>query len=114
MEIVQAMGRDLCLPNRSGDICVNDVLECIKKGMTVEEVNAYAARKGGLLALCGSDDLREVKKMITNGNEKAKLAYDSMIYSMGKWTAMMAGAMKGIVDAILLTGGMARDKDLLC
>ena len=35
-----------------------------------------------------------------------------MIYSMGKWTAMMAGALKGKVDAILLTGGMARDTEL--
>lgn len=99
-------------PNRSGDICINDVVECIKKGMTVEEVNAYAGRKGGLLALCGSDDLREVKRMIVEGDKKADLAFRSMIYSMGKWTSMMAGAMKGKVDAILLTGGMARDKEL--
>ena len=44
--------------------------------------------------------------------KKAELVYNTMIYSMGKWTAMMAGALKGKVDAILLTGGMARDTEL--
>lgn len=58
------------------------------------------------------DDLREVKAMIANGDKKAELVYNTMIYSMGKWTAMMAGALKGKVDAILLTGGMARDTEL--
>ena len=99
-------------PNRSGDICIDDVMNCIKKGMTVEEVNEYASNKGGLLAWCGTDDLRQVKEMIANGDKKAELAYNAMIYSMGKWTAMMAGAMKGKVDAILLTGGMAKDMEL--
>lgn len=99
-------------PNRSGDICIGDVRNCIRKGMTVEDVWDYASGKGGLLAWCGTDDLREVKQLIAKGDKKAKLAYDAMIYGMGKWTAMMAGAMKGKVDAILLTGGMAKDKKL--
>lgn len=99
-------------PNRSGDICADDVIKCMRKGMTPEEVKEYAANKGGLLAWCGTDDLRQVKQMIAGGDQRAKLIYDAMIYTMGKWTAMMAGAMKGKVDAILLTGGMAKDEQL--
>ena len=99
-------------PNRSGDLCVDDVIKCIKKGISPDEAKDYASSKGGLLAWCGTDDLREVKAMIANGNKKAELVYNTMIYSMGKWTAMMAGALKGKVDAILLTGGMARDTEL--
>lgn len=106
-------GQGPICPNRSGDICIDDVMNCLKKGMTVEEVNAYASNKGGLLALCGTDDLREVKAMIAAGDKKAELAYNAMVYSIGKWTAMMAGAMKGQVDAILITGGMANDKGLV-
>lgn len=105
-------GQGPICPNRSGDICVDDVVKCIKKGMTLEEVKALASGKGGLLNLCGTDDLREVKAMIADGDPIAKMAYDAMIYSMGKWTAMMAGALKGKVDAILLTGGMAKDTEL--
>ena len=99
-------------PNRSGDLCVDDVIKCIKKGISPDEAKDYASSKGGLLAWCGTDDLREVKAMIANGDKKAELVYNTMIYSMGKWTAMMAGALKGKVDAILLTGGMARDTEL--
>ena len=32
---------------------------------------------------------------------------------MVKWAAMMAGALKGDVDAVLLTGGLAHDKELV-
>ena len=105
-------GQGPICPNRSGDICVDDVFKCIKKGMTLEEVKALASGKGGLLDLCGTDDLREVKKQISDGSKAARLAYDAMIYSIGKWTAMMAGALKGQVDGILITGGMAYDDEL--
>lgn len=102
-------GQGPICPNRSGDICIDDVVKCIKKGMTVEDVKAYASSKGGLLDLCGTDDLREIDAMIEKGDKKAIAAYNAMVYSIGKWTAMMAGAMKGKVDAILMTGGMAYD-----
>lgn len=101
----------LC-PNRSGDLCIDDVLACMKKGISPDEAKTYASSKGGLIAWCGTDDLREVKAMIAEGDRKAELAYNAMVYSIGKWTAMMAGAMKGDVDAILLTGGMAYDQEL--
>ncbi len=105
-------GQGPICPNRSGDICVDDVARCMKKGMTFDEVREMASGKGGLLNLCGTDDLREVKSMIADGDIEAKRAYDAMIYSMGKWTAMMAGALKGEVDGILMTGGMAYDTEL--
>ena len=99
-------------PNRSGDICIDDVLACMEKGISPDEAKTYASSTGGLLAWCGTDDLREVKGMIADGDRKAALVYRTMVYSIGKWTAMMAGAMKGEVDAILLTGGMAHDGEL--
>ena len=60
-------------PNRSGDLCVDDVIKCIKKGISPDEAKDYASSKGGLLAWCGTDDLREVKAMIANGDKKAEL-----------------------------------------
>ncbi|MCR5666192.1 MAG: butyrate kinase [Eubacterium sp.] len=106
-------GQGPICPNRSGDICIDDVLKCIKKGMNVEEIKEYASSKGGLLAWTGTDDLREVYELIRQGDAKAKAVYDAMVYSMGKWTAMMAGSMKGKVDGILMTGGMAYSEQLV-
>lgn len=100
-------------PNRCGDVCVDDVATLMKRGMTMDEIYELASNRGGLVSLLGTDDLRAVKEMIRGGNRLAKLAYDAMIYTMAKWTGMMAGALKGDVDAILMTGGMAKDEELV-
>ena len=100
-------------PNRAGDICAADVIQLIQEdGKSLDEVKELIARKGGLLSLCGTDDVRKVKKMIADGDKAAKLAYEAMEYNMMKWAAMMAGVLKGQVDAILVTGGLAHDEDL--
>lgn len=102
-------------PNRAGDLCIDDVMTLMKeRNMTIEEVNEYATRKGGLMDLCGTDDLRKIKnELIPAGDKMAKLAFTAMEYTMVKWAAMMAGALKGEVDAILMTGGLAHDKELV-
>lgn len=102
-------------PNRAGDLCIDDVMTLMKeRNMTIEEVNEFATKKGGLMDLCGTDDLRKIKnELIPAGNKMAKLAFEAMEYTMVKWAAMMAGALKGQVDAILMTGGLAHDKELV-
>ena len=101
-------------PNRTGDICIDDVVTMMKRGMTLDEINTLVSRSGGLKDLCGTDDLRKIKnEMIPAGNKMAALAYSAMEYTMVKWAAMMAGALKGQVDAILMTGGLAHDKELV-
>ena len=99
-------------PNRSGDICTDDIVALLKKGKTIEEINELASNRGGLVDLLGTDDLRKVKEMIAAGDQFAELCYNAMIYTIIKWTAMMAGALNGKVDAILMTGGMVFDTDL--
>lgn len=101
-------------PNRAGDLCIDDVMTLMKRGMTIQEVNMLAARKGGLISLTGTDDVRKIRsELIPAGNRMAKLALDAMEYTMVKWASMMAGALKGKVDAILMTGGLADDKELV-
>ncbi len=101
-------------PNRAGDLCIDDVMTLMKQGMTIEEINMLASRKGGLMSLCGTDDVRKIRnELIPAGNELAALALEAMEYNMVKWAAMMAGALKGEVDAILMTGGLANDTVLV-
>lgn len=79
----------------------------------MDEINQLVSRTGGLKNLCGTDDLRKIKsELIPAGDKMAALAYSAMEYTMVKWAAMMAGALKGHVDAILMTGGLAHDKEL--
>ena len=107
-------GQGSLSPNRTGDLCAGDVLTLVKRGMSLDEVKKLASGTGGFMNLCGTDDVRKVvNEMIPAGDKLAKLAYDTMEYTMVKWIAMMAGAMKGKVDAVLLTGGLANDKNLV-
>ena len=106
-------GQGVISPNRSGDLCIDDVMTLIGRGMTLEEINDLAAKKGGLVSLCGTDDVRKVKEMIAAGDKNAELAYNAMAYTMIKWASMMAGVLEGKVDGILMTGGLAYDKDLV-
>lgn len=64
----------------------------------------------GLKAHLGTHDAREVEKMIAEGNEKAKLIYEAMAYQIAKGIGEMATVVKGKVDAIILTGGIAYSK----
>lgn len=89
-------GQGPICPNRSGDLCIDDVMTLMRRGMTLEEINEVASRRGGLMQLCGTDDVRKIRgEMIPAGDKRAKLALDAMEYTMVKWAAMMAGRAPG-------------------
>ena len=48
--------------------------------------------------------------MIKNGDEKAALVYEAMAYQVAKAIGEMSVALKGKVDAIILTGGVAHSR----
>lgn len=65
-------------------------------------------KKGGLTAHLGTDDVREVEKMIADGDEYAKMVLDTMVYQIAKTAGEMAVALHGQVDQIIYTGGIAK------
>lgn len=68
---------------------------------------------GGFFAYLGTKDLKKVKEMIREGNEKAKLLFEAMIYQIAKEIGSLSTVLKGKLDAILITGGMANDQELI-
>ncbi len=62
----------------------------------------------GLYAYLDTRDTRVVEEMIAGGDEKAALIFEAMIYQIGKEIGAMAASLRGELDAIVLTGGMAR------
>ena len=50
--------------------------------------------------------------MIEEGNEKAATVYEAMAYQVSKSIAQLSVALKGKVDAVILTGGAAHSKKL--
>jgi len=67
---------------------------------------------GGLVAHLGTNDAREVERRIAEGDEHARLVYEAMAYQTAKEIGAMATVLKGEVDAIVLTGGLAHSEML--
>jgi butyrate kinase len=56
--------------------------------------------------------VEEVERRVDDGDKKAKLVYDAMVYQIAKEIGAMATTLKGKVDGIILTGGIANSKRL--
>ena len=96
---------------RSGSVPVGDLIKaCFSGEYTIVEMKKLVKGHGGMVAYLGTHDMRIVEEEIQDGNEKAKLVYDAMAYQICKEIGASATVVSGRVDAIALTGGMAKSK----
>jgi len=65
-------------------------------------------REGGLKALAGTSDIREILNRIADGDDRAELALDVYIHRLRSLIAAMAAAMNGL-DALVFTGGVGEN-----
>jgi len=79
----------------------------------MQEIRRKLVGSGGLMGYLGTSDVREVKKRIAEGDQKALLVYRAMALQVAKEIASYAATLKGKVDAILMTGGVAHDSDFV-
>ena len=95
-------------PERSGGLPGKQLVEiCFSKKYTRAEIMAMLVGKGGMVAYLGTNSFKEVCEMAENGNEKAILVRDAASYQIGKEIGSIAAVLKGKIDAIILTGGLA-------
>jgi len=60
-----------------------------------------------MVAYLGTNDVREALKMVDEGDKNAELVLEAMAYQISKEIGAMATVLKGKVDAVVLTGGVA-------
>jgi butyrate kinase len=95
-------------PERTGGIPAMPLINmCFSGEYTESEMIDKVTKKGGMSAYLGTTDLRTVQKMINDGDEFAALVLDSMAYQVSKEIGAMTAVLEGVVDAIILTGGLA-------
>ena len=95
-------------PERAGSLPVDKVIDmCFDSGMTREEIKRTFSRKGGLLAYTGTNEMRVLLQKAEEGDEAVQEVLDAFYYQIGKEIAAMSVAMKGEVDQIIFTGGIA-------
>ena len=101
-------------PERTGGLPIGDFAKlCFSGKYTLDEMKKKVKGKGGLVAYLGTNDGREVSEMIENGDKNAELIFEAMAYQIAKEVGACAAVLKGDVDAIILTGGLAYGKLLV-
>lgn len=101
-------------PERSGSIPADQLVNaCFSGKYTEAEIKKMIVGKGGLSALLGTNNAKEVSDRAAAGDENAKLIYDAMAYQVAKAVGEYAVVLDGDVDAIIITGGIAYDKSFV-
>ena len=114
VDVFDAVAEGTFSPERCGGIpCYNIIEMCFSGKYTEKELLGYQIGKGGFVGYLGTNDLREVEKMINNGDEKAKLIFDAWVHQISKDIGAMCAVLDGDVDAIILTGGISYSEMLV-
>ena len=98
-------------PERAGTLPAGQLVDlCYSGRFTKDELKRRIQGQAGLAGHLGSTDMMEIERRIEDGDEKAKLVVDAMIYQIGKTIGAAAVPLLGKVDAILVTGGIAHSE----
>ena len=98
-------------PERAGSLPAADLIRlCFSGKFTEAQLLKRIAGQAGLTAHLGTNDLREIEQRIACGDKHAELIVNAMIYHTAKNIVAEGAVLCGKVDAILLTGGMARSE----
>ncbi len=98
-------------PERSGSLPPGPLVRlCFSGKYTEDELMKIVHGKGGLYAHLGTTSVLEVLDRVDKGDLHAMLILRAMLYTIAKEIGAMSIALKGDVDAILLTGGIAHSK----
>ena len=101
-------------PERAGSLPAADLIRlCFSGKYTEAQLLKRIAGQAGLNAHLGTNDMKELEKRIEEGDEHVKLIVDAMIYHTAKNIAAESAVLCGKIDAILLTGGLARSQYII-
>ncbi|QNE74849.1 acetate/propionate family kinase [Streptomyces finlayi] len=99
----------LVMGTRSGDIDPAVVFHLERvAGMSTDEIDVLLNRKSGLVGLCGDNDMREIRRRVDEGDERAALAFDIYIHRLKKYIGAYS-AVLGRVDAVVFTAGVGEN-----
>ena len=103
----------LVMGSRTGDIDPAAVFHLIRNAhMDVDELDDLFNKKSGMMGMTGFGDMREVHRLIAEGDENAKLALDVYVHRIvsyiGAYTAQLGG-----LDVITFTAGVGENDEIV-
>jgi len=102
---------------RTGDIDPGVVLFMLNKiaetGVSAKEaadkLETLVSKKSGLLGISElSNDMRDLREAIKDGNAKARLAVDKFVWTLQKWIGGFVAELGGL-DMLVFTGGIGEN-----
>lgn len=101
-------------PERSGSLPNGPLYKMALSGKySLKEIKRKNYGNGGMVAYLGTNDGFEIERMIKNGDKKALFILEVMCYQIAKEIGACSTVLKGKVDAIVITGGLAYDQLVL-
>lgn len=101
-------------PQRTGGLPIQELLDLVYSGQYGEdEVRRLTVGEGGLMSYLGTDDAAEVERRIESGDEFAEMVFRGLAYQVAKEIGAMTTVLEGRLDAVVLTGGLARSARLV-
>ncbi len=101
-------------PERAGAVPSGALIKmCFSGEYTEKEVYKKIVGNGGFNAYLGTNDMRDVAKMIADGDAHADEVREAFILQVCKNIGSMACVLKGKVDRIIVTGGIAYNKEVV-
>ncbi|MFD8739343.1 acetate kinase [Streptomyces sp. NPDC059618] len=99
----------LVMGTRSGDVDPAVIFHLERVGnMSTDEIDTLLNKRSGLLGLCGDNDMREIRRRVDEGDERARLAFDIYIHRLKKYIGAYY-AVLGRVDAVAFTAGVGEN-----
>lgn len=98
-------------PERSGTLPMGQLLKVAFSGLySYEKMSDMIVGKGGMMAYLGTNDAYVAEREAKDGDEKYLQVMEAMAYQVAKEIGAMSTVLKGVVDGILITGGIANSK----
>ncbi|HEV2825432.1 MAG TPA: acetate kinase, partial [Actinomycetota bacterium] len=101
----------LIMGTRSGDLDPAVVFYLHREaGLSVDDIDDLLHKRSGMLGLAGANDMREVARLVAEGDEAAAEALDVYCYRIRKYVGAYAAAL-GRLDALVFTAGVGENND---
>lgn len=95
-------------PERAGTVPAGALIDlCYSGRYTHHKARSLIVGRGGLVALTGTNSVKDLDIRAAEGDPQAATALDLLAYTTSNSIGEMAAVLCGEVDAIILTGGIA-------
>jgi len=101
-------------PQRSGKLPLFKLIDmAYSNKLTQKDLKKMIVGNGGFTSYFGTNDAREIEKLANENSKEHKKIFEAMAYQIAEEIGSRATNLKGEVDGIILTGGLAYSKLLV-